>query len=223
MMPMTTFDPMIHGFRFANRFRNTVARLPNGATIRTSGRCGGMAFASLDIFHAGKKAPNHDWSGFERGVPPDGHPLADYLFQRLMNSFIEASAVRFLTWTLLPDERTFIFKGVTGWTTDEIPKLRAQIDAGHPVALGLVGARHISDVGRSNHQVVAFGYDVVKGGVDIAVYDNNSPRTTVTLSWHKGTDGVVATNRAAPWRGLFAHSYAAAVPPKTLWQPPPAV
>ncbi len=222
-MPTTTFDPMIHGFRFANRFRNTVARLPNGAAIRTSGRCGGMAFAALEIFHAGKKAPTDDWLSFERGVPPDGHPLADYLFQRLMNSFIEASAVRFLAWTLLPDERTFIFKGVTGWTANEISGLREQLDAGQPVAMGLVGARHISDVGRSNHQVVAFGYEQVKGGVDIAVYDNNSPRTTVTLAWRKGGFGVTATNRTAPWRGLFVHTYAPMVPPKTLWRPPPAV
>jgi hypothetical protein len=220
-MPMTAFDPMIHGFRFPNRFLNSVARLPNGATIRTSGRCGGMAFASLDIFHDGKQAPTDDWSAFPRGVPPDGTPLADYLFRRLMNSFIEASAVRFLAWTLLPDERTFIFKGVTAWTADEIPGLRASIDAGRPVALGLVGARHMSEVGKSNHQAVAFGYEVVRGGIDLAVYDNNTPRATVTLSWRKGVDGVAATNRGTPWRGLFAHAYAPVIPPKSIWQVPP--
>ncbi len=218
---MTAFDPTIHGFRFANRFLNTVARLPNGATIRTSGRCGGMAFASLDIFHAGKQAPTDDWSGFPRGVPPDGTPLAAYLFKRLMDSFIEASAVRFLAWTLLPDERTFIFKGVTAWTADEIPRLRAMIDAGQPVALGMVGARHMSEVGKSNHQIVGFGYDVVKGGIEIAAYDNNTPGRAVTLSWRKGANGITATNRSTPWRGLFVHAYAPMTPPRALWSPPP--
>jgi hypothetical protein len=220
-MPTTTFDPVIHGFRFANRFRNNIARLPNGATIRTSGRCGGMAFASLDIFHAGQAAPRHDWTGFERDVPPDGTPLADYLFRRLMDSFIEPSAVRFLAWTLLPDDRTFIFKGVTAWTADEIPRIRHSIDAGQPVALGLVGASHVKDIGKLNHQAVAIGYTVVPGGVDLAVYDNNTPNTTVTLSWRRGVDGVRANNRKAPWRGLFAHAYAPKVPPKAIWDAPP--
>ncbi len=222
-MPTTSFDPTIHGFRFANRFRNTIARLPNGATMRTSGRCGGMAFASLDIFHAGRQAPGDDWSGFPRGVPPDGTPLADYLFTRLMDSFVEASAVRFLAWTLLPDERTFVFKGVTAWTADEIPKLRQRIDAGQPVAIGLVGANHIGDVGRSNHQAVAFGYETVRGGVDIAVYDNNTPSTTVTLSWRKRSAGVAASNRTAAWRGIFVHTYVPVVAPRAIWNKPPAL
>lgn len=220
-MSVTTFDPTIHGFRFANRFRNTIARLPNGATIRTRGRCGGMAFASLDIFHAQKTAPTDDWSAFPRAVPPDGTPLADYLMRRLLHSFVEPSAVRFLAWTLLPDERNLFFKGVTGWTADEIPKLTSAIDAGRPVALGLVGARHMSDVGRSNHQVVVFGYQRIRTGVDIAIYDNNTPMTTVTLRWTRGAGDITATNRVQPWRGLFVHAYDPLVPPAGLWKRPP--
>lgn len=223
-MTITTFDPVIHGFRFPNRFLNDIARLPNGAQIRTSGRCGGMAFASLDIFHAGKTAPTGDWSGYPRGVPPDGTPIADYLYRRLLNSFIEPSAVRFLAWTLLPDESIpFIYTGVTGWTAKEVGRLRDILDGGQPASLGLVGASHISDVGRGNHQVVAFGYARVPGGVEIFIYDNNTPGVAVTLRWLKGTAGIAASNRSAPWRGLFVHTYAPVVPPIAIWNPPPPI
>jgi hypothetical protein len=216
-MPITAFDPTIHGFHFPNRFVNNVVSLPNGARIRTNGRCGGMAFASLDIFHAGRRAPLERFTDQPRGVPPDGTPIADYLYQRLMDSFMELSAVRFLAWTLLPDERTFIFKGVHGWSDDEVDGLRTEIDAGRPAALGLVGARRMSDVGRGNHQVVAYGYEPVAGGFDLFVYDNNTPDVRTTLQWRRNRPGLVATNRSSPWRGLFVHTYQAEPPPDAIW------
>lgn len=122
-MPTTEFRPEIHGFPFPNRFVNDVARLPSGDRIRTNGRCGGMAYAALDIFQAGRIAPQHDWSGSPRGVPPDGTPIADYLSRRLLDSFARTSAVRFLAWTLMPSGRHLLFKGVSGWTADEVPKI----------------------------------------------------------------------------------------------------
>lgn len=119
-MRTTAFDPAVHGFAFDNRFVNVVADLPGGARIRTHGRCGGMAYAALDIFHAGRTAPPAPLTDPPGGVPPDGSPLADYLLERLLDSYREPSAVRFLAWTLLPDERTPLFKGVAAWTDEEL-------------------------------------------------------------------------------------------------------
>lgn len=220
-MPMTAFDPRVHGFPFANRFRNNVAVLPGGAKIRTSGRCGGMAYAALDIFHAGRTAPAHDWSRFPLGVPPDGTPLADYLYRRLFDSYLEVSAVRFLAWTLLPDLHHPIFSGVTKWTGEEVRRFRAQIDEGLPLALGLVGARRIADVGRRNHQVVGIGYTDVRGGTDLHIHDNNHPGVTVTLRWRKGSSELESSH-GAPWRGAFVHTYHPHVPPAQIWNPPPS-
>jgi hypothetical protein len=49
----TTYQPSVHGFHFPNDFVNHVI-----GPISTSGRCGGMAYCSLDYFFAGRAAPD---------------------------------------------------------------------------------------------------------------------------------------------------------------------
>jgi hypothetical protein len=214
-MPTTAFDPTVHGFRFDNRFVNVVATLPGGPKLRTNGRCGGMTYAALDYFHRGRAAPAYEPRSPAR-VPPDAHPLARYLYRRQLESFGNDSALRFLAWTLFPDEGLPFAKGVRRWTEDEISKVRAAIDAGRPVPLGLIGARKLPEVGRRNHQAVAFGYHRVAGGVDLLVYDPNNHGTTSVLRWRRGISPIEASNRPTrPWRGLFVHDYDPAIPPTT--------
>ena len=213
-MPRTTFDPVIHGFRFDNRFVNVVVSLPGVPKLRTKGRCGGLTYAALDYYSLHRAAPAFAPTPPAR-VPPDGHPLADYLLRRQLDSFHNDSALRFLTWTVFPDESLAFAKGVRRWTAEEIPRLKAAIDNGTPVAIGLVGARSMSDVGRRNHQAVAFGYTPVAGGIDVLLYDPNSHGVTAVLHWRKGESLIQASNRPGrPWRGLFVHDYVARVPPK---------
>src|SRR4029453_4758794 len=96
-MPRTSFTPPQHGFHFGNDFVNRTATLPGFGEIETRGRCGGMAFAALDLYHAGMAAPP------DTTLPPDGHPLADYIYRRLLDSFLVPSAFQFLSWTLHAD------------------------------------------------------------------------------------------------------------------------
>jgi hypothetical protein len=213
-MPTTTFHPAVHGFRFNNRFVNVVATLPGVPKLRTSGRCGGMAYAALDYFSQRRAAPTFVPAPPAR-VPPDGHPLADYLLRRQLESFANDSALRFISWTVFPDESLPFAKGVRHWTAAEIPGLKSSIDRGHPVVIGLIGARSLSDVGRRNHQAVVFGYELVGGGVDLLIYDPNTHGATSVLHWKKGELLIQASNRPGrPWRGLFVHDYAVRVPPK---------
>lgn len=213
-MPTTTFDPAIHGFRFGNRFVNVVVSLPGVPKMRTKGRCGGMAYAALDYFTLLRAAPKFAPEPPAR-VPPDGHPLADYLLRRQLDSFHNDSALRFVTWTVFPDENLPFAKGVRRWTAEEIPRLKAAIDNGKPVVIGLVGARSLADVGRRNHQAVALGYNIVAGGVDVLIYDPNTHGVTAVLHWRRGEPLIQASNRPGrPWRGLFVHDYVARVPPK---------
>jgi hypothetical protein len=214
-MPSTHFDPAVHGFRFDNRFINVVATLPGGPKLRTSGRCGGMTYAALDYFHLGRAAPTYAPTAPAR-VPPDVHPLAKYLLRRQLESFGNESALRFLAWTVFPDASLPFAGGVRRWTANEIPKVRAEIDAGRPVALGLIGAREMREVGRRNHQSVAFGYQVVAGGVDLLLYDPNTHGTTSVLRWRRAAGPIEASNRPGrPWRGLFVHDYEPSAPPKS--------
>ena len=120
-----------------------------------------------------------------------------------------------MTWTVFPDESLPFAKGVRRWTAEEVPGLKSAIDKGKPVVIGLVGARSLADVGRRNHQAVAFGYTPVPGGVDVLIYDPNTPGVTAVLHWRRGEPLIQASNRPGrPWRGLFVHDHVARVPPK---------
>lgn len=83
--------------------------------------------------------------------------------------------------------------------------------------IGLVGATRLGDVGRMNHQSVAYAYRRVTGGVDLEIYDNNTPRRSVILEWRRSQPGIRASNRQVPWRGFFLHSYDPIAPPLDLW------
>jgi hypothetical protein len=213
-MPRTSFTPQQHGFHFDNDFVNKVATLPGFGDIETRGRCGGMAWAALDCYLAGVAiAP-------DATLPPDGSPLADYIYRRLLDSFMTPSAIQFVSWTLHADHANWFFKGVTRWTReDQLPRLRGAIDAGQPVALGLVGARDLVDVGSKNHQVVAYGYDLDEAtqALTIYIYDNNNHDQEVVLSTDPGNPHIDASNRDEPWRGLFVQSYSPVTPPRALF------
>jgi hypothetical protein len=135
-MPETDFDPKKHGFHFPNDFINTIASIPFVGTITTRGRCGGMAYASLDYYSAGVPVPQN------KSSPPDGALLADYIYKRLLDSFLQRTSLSFASWTQALDHPTLLRgKGVTRMTKeDEFPKLKQQIDAGKEVVLGLIKA-----------------------------------------------------------------------------------
>jgi hypothetical protein len=115
-----------------NSFVNKVATIPGFGTVQTLGRCGGMAYAALDYYYSGIPVPAYTKAVFspsgvppDKGVPPDGHWLADYIYARLMNSFSVSSATKFPEWTVHSDHETWFYKGLTKWTKEEFLKLRA--------------------------------------------------------------------------------------------------
>jgi hypothetical protein len=77
-----SFRPATDGFDFANNFVNqiSIAGIP---ITETRGRCGGMAFAALDYWHYRLSVPRIP------ELPPDGTPLADYIYARLITSIID--------------------------------------------------------------------------------------------------------------------------------------
>ncbi|HWJ85636.1 MAG TPA: hypothetical protein VNR62_09405 [Cellulomonas sp.] len=201
----TTFDPAVHGFSFPNAFVDVFLTLPNGMKISTAGRCGGMAYASLDLFHAGAPAPRWGAGLYSpRRVPPDDNWLADVIRARLFDSFKVLSAATFVTWSLHPDGALGPLKGVERWTAeDELPQVVRAVDDGRPVPLGLVVARSLGAIGK-NHQVVAHGYARNGGTTSVLITDSNSPGQEVTLTPAKG--GWKASN-GPTWRGFFVQDY----------------
>lgn len=218
---LTRFDPKEHGFHFANRFVNTIVALPGGDKVTTYGRCGGMAYTVLDFFRADQPVPpftETEFAGFG-GVPPDGHPLASYIYKRQLESFATFSALKFFEWSLTPDGPTFFRRGVTRWTReDEFPKLRRSIDNGIPVPLGLIFADEVSELAH-NHQVVAYGYefDPATEKIEILIYDVNWPDLPVRLVSEKGDPHFHETSPGNElWRGWFVQDFAPRLPPPDL-------
>jgi hypothetical protein len=212
-MPRTGFTPQQHGFHFDNDFVNKLADLPGFGEIETYGRCGGMAWAALDFYNARLPVPA------DTRLPGDDDPLARYIDRRLLDSFLTPAALQFVTWTLAPDNGPWFLRGVSEWTReDQVPRLRRLIDAGQPVALGLVGARDLTQVGAGNHQVVAYGYEVDEPArtTRIFVYDNNNHDEEVVLTCDRRGPNVEASNRRQPWRGLFVQDYRPVTPPAEL-------
>jgi hypothetical protein len=202
----TDFSPLQNGFHFKNNFVNEVL-----LGIKTYGRCGGMSYASLDYYFAGKPVPSYQPSDFPGplNIPPDGDQLADYIYDRQLDSMSEF-ALQLASWKLDWDSAEEL-------TNQEISEIRQSIDNETPVPLGLLVDSPIWNVG-NNHQVVAYGYryDPNTGKTDVYIYDNNFPDKEVLLS--PSADGsrieeIVDGVTQDTWHGLFVEDYTREEPP----------
>ena len=138
-----------------------------------NGLCGGMAFAVRDLFEARRSPPD------DRGTPEPGSPAFRFVVDRLIDSFdVPAGVAHYYAWMNLPTHDAWFGVHGTSWLTvrQEMPKLRATVDAGHPCPLGLVRARGANPglLGR-NHQVLAYGYADDAARTMVWIYDPNHP------------------------------------------------
>ncbi|MEX0359416.1 MAG: hypothetical protein AB3N10_00380, partial [Allomuricauda sp.] len=149
---MTRFNPVQHGFKFNNSFKNIFI---DAIDWRTGGLCGGMSYASLDYYHA------RNISTPKTALrPTEGSPLQKYLYDRQVTS-ITSNVDKWAEIGLNPlgaRNGEFFNWGMENKPGSRINELRPFINRGQPVPLGLqsVGEKD-SDPG--NHQVVAIGYD----------------------------------------------------------------
>lgn len=191
---VSDFLPSTSGLRFPNAFPmssfpgipilNKILPVPDGY-----GLCGGMAFTVRDYFEAALAVPPET-------APPTAGPLFDYLWLRLLGSFnLPFGPKRYLALMnpALPDHETWASnQGLAprgrAWVmiNEEWPKIRAEINSGHPSPLGLVTVKSINP-GQifDNHQVLAYGYNLDGANLKIYVYDPNYPgndNITIALS-----------------------------------------
>jgi hypothetical protein len=188
----------------------------------SNGLCGGMVFAARDYFEVKRPPP------VDATAPGEG-PLFTYLCGRLFDSFdLPLGPTRYLTLMspLLSDGETVWSRlGLAphgrAWRTvrDEWPRVRMDIDAGHPSPLGLIKVTS-SDPRqlKQDHQVLAYGYVLEDGILTLRVYDPNQPaRDDVTLSLNVADASrpmaIVTSPSRGPVHAFFRVTYAAAVPP----------
>ncbi len=112
-------------------------------------------------------------------------------------------------------------RGVS-WRTiaAEWPQIRASLDDGIPVPLGLVTVASANPLQLGhNHQALAFGYALSGNQVILRVYDPNSGQHDgIGIAFDASSPAEAATfrhnlNLARPVRGFFYAAYSPAVPP----------
>lgn len=195
----TGFLPSSNGFRFPNSFPRVPVRrigIPGVVSIpigdASNGLCGGMAFAARDHFEAGRPTPR------DTSPPGEGTPLFRYLVDRLFDSFdLPMGPARYLELmnpALSDGDGVLSRFGIRPrgrarrMITEEWPRIRADIDGGHPSPLGLVRVKSWNPLDlKLNHQVLAYGYTVADGRLTLRIYDPNRP----------GDDGISISLRIA--------------------------
>jgi len=221
------FTPQGSGFRFANDFPHVPLRnigVPGVVSVpigdAANGLCGGMAFAARDYFEAHRTPPP------DTDAPGSG-PLYDYLVRRLIDSFsLPAGPLRYLELMkpALPDGESFLSRlGLIphgrAWRMirQEFPKVRADLDSGHPSPLGMVEVKSLDPFRLGeNHQVLAYGYDLDGDALALHVYDPNWPGRDVTMSFPVGDPNhplAVTYDPATAVFAFFRVDYRASSPP----------
>ena len=175
------FLPGPNGLRFTNEWPHEPdieVNVPPFGTIpigdASNGLCGGMVFLVRDVFEAGRPP-------LEDPRPAEGTPLFGYIVRRLFDSFdLPNGVLKYYEWMNTPDGDTDLWLAIRrgiAWKTvrEEWPKVRADIDAGHPSPLGLVTVESAdpNDLGK-NHQVLAYRYTLLRDVLTLHVYDPNT-------------------------------------------------
>ena len=204
------FLPSLQGLAFANAFPPgptlTIAGLDTrrlGFGDAAAGLCGGMALTARDLFEAGLGAPP------DTTPPENGSPRFQALVRRQVESldwfrvplrYLDLQALR-------PDPPSGLARllGRDPPRVDaflrEWPRIRLEIDSGHPSVVGLIRTAGLSPWSLTrNHQVLAWGYEANEAGGTIRVYDPNHPaRDDVTLEIATGA-GSAEGAPGTPWR-----------------------
>ena len=158
------------------------------------GLCGGMALAAAERWPHGAGLPTYDL--------PAGAIRA--LLRRRQARTLRAGWADFLRWWL----RALTAGGEPLEAADaleqEVARLRAALDAGRPVLVGLAGD---APDPFALHQVVAFGYQVDGAVTTFQVYDPNAPgRTRHVRAWAEGAVAHVTTDLpTGPRKGGRVH------------------
>lgn len=224
------FRASLHGFKFVNSFEGIplprdyapLASVLGTAIPSRFGLCGGMCAAALDFYLADLPIP------LDTATPRQGSPLFDLLLQRQTDSLGPniAAVTKFIAWMASPDRGP---QGTHALSARELDALRAHLDAGTPVPLGLVfGRADGKTLLWENHQVLALAIDA--SGVRISIYDPNFPdddqiALVLTPTNEAATPGdadhpipgvsterVSGRGRRTPVRGFFLMPYQAKSP-----------
>ncbi len=198
------FLPSTCGFKFSNLWADFTYKIPwftpNSLVNKIfdgkakKGLCGGMIYSARDYYESRSLIPQVFYA------PNDAdNNLTKYIIQRLFDSFTEDDITMYLK-LMSPmfadtDEGLLNSMGQMGRSyvtlREEWPMIKNEIDMGHPATMGLIHVKSawVGDLGH-NHQVLAYGYTMTTGYVELKIYDpNNAKDDNVTIKIKlQGTD-----------------------------------
>jgi hypothetical protein len=216
------FAPSIHGFNFQNNFpgipflvhKNLIINdLAHRLFFRKNfyGLCGGMCFTALDYFYSENELPCID------SPPKVGSSFHSYLFKRQNHTYgnFGRYILKFIFWSLGSDVK------LQGNTYKEFSDIQLSPDKNQPVVLGLVCVHISSSVAIwSNHQVIAYRYEINPEKNTVYLYDPNSPgREDIVIELVRTEKGFeccqkkLKSNECIPVRGFFKIPYRFISPP----------
>ena len=246
------FLPSTSGLRFVNSFPQGIADatipVPPFGSITfgdaSNGVCGGMVYVVMDLFHAQPRL----LPPTATDPPAGGTSLMNYITARLMDSFalpfgLQSNGFRYIDLMSAEDEDPGgLFAPISRQMCEtEWPAIKADIDAGRPVPIGLLGGIKVGtfDIAAKEQQlhqchcVLAYAYDVDDASnLTLHVYDPNDPLaddSTIGISLlDPGRAKSVSTPRISAniagsitFRAFFKHHHYAVVTPNTGISPGP--
>lgn len=198
--------------------------------LSTYGLCGGMAYSSLDHWHANVPIP--------RGAHVDDQPqrtaptptvIRDMLWARLLDSLRSGGVLqRTIEWSLWLNQVPPFLGGGGAWlnraTEQEWGTVKSHIDAGQPWPIGLIYT--MTDIW-NQHQVLAYGYvDNGNRTGSLFVYDSIAPHqfgntghsSVITLDFTGSSLVAISPSdtTGSTLAGFFCSNYAPATPPSGL-------
>jgi uncharacterized protein YjbI with pentapeptide repeats len=178
---ITPFNPVQHGFHFANAFTNTQF-WAGGVEVSMAGRCAGMIWSALDYYYNNVPIPPINT------LPNEGSTLSTYIALRQERS-THANIDDFAEVILNPFgwRTTEIFNwGLQGTGNGKMQRVKSSLDAGKPVPLMLYNQTNLF----AHHSVLAIGYSMerylgdlgnFKEDFKLYVYDPNFPEEIKVL------------------------------------------
>jgi hypothetical protein len=203
------FTASANGFAFANRWPHVpplrfrvAGPVPVELAIgdAANGLCGGMAFAALDLWFAGLRP------GAASEAPLEGTPPFRYFARRQIDSFeLGLGPARFYLlgapWRSAGSRTAEILRR-------ELPRIRRELAAGRPTAIGLVHAVSANPATLiQDHQVVVHGVEAgpVAGSLSLRIYDPNLPSDdSVRLTIGRAAGGGAVLIDYSPGRPVVA-------------------
>jgi hypothetical protein len=217
------FVPSIHGFNFQNNFPGIPFLIHKNLIINdlvhrlffrknSYGLCGGMCFTALDYFYSGKELPCID------SPPKVGSFLHSHIFKRQNHTYGRFGRFisKFTFWSLSSDIQ------LQGKTYKEFSDIRLSLDKNEPVVIGLIYVHISRSIAIwSNHQVIAYRYEVDLEKNTVYLYDPNSPGCEdIVIELIRTEKGFqcfqkdLRGNECIPVRGLFKIPYRFISPPE---------